>query len=139
MKKITSNLNLQFPRIFRIIPEDKIFKKTPTSKPLFYIISGFVLTVSIMLILGILIILVSFHNNLRFAANLIFQRQELQNKIYFWQSIANEYDGYKDAYFQIAVLEYRLGNLQEAKQANNKALLLDPNFEEAKKLDRLLK
>ena len=66
------------------------------------------------------------------------ERQEMQERINFWQSIANKYEGYKDAYFQMAILDYQLGNFQKAKTENKKALTLDPNFEDAKKLELLL-
>jgi tetratricopeptide (TPR) repeat protein len=62
----------------------------------------------------------------------------MQSKINFWQSIADKYEGYKDAYFQMAVLDYQLGNLQKAKSENKKALSLDPNFTDAQKLEVVL-
>jgi hypothetical protein len=128
----------QFPSIFRIIPESKLFKQALKSKPLFYFISGFMVIMSMILVLSIGIFGVKLYGNLNMLIRLTNQRQELKAKINFWQSIAEKYEGYKDAYFQIAVLEYRLGDLNGAKQANIKALLLDPNFEDAKKLDSLL-
>jgi len=137
MKKI-NKLATQFPNIFRIIPESKLFKQALKSKPLFYLFSGFMVIVSIMLVLTIVIFGVKLNSSLRMLIKVTSQRQELKAKINFWQSITDKYEGYKDAYFQIAVLEYRLGDLRSAKQANNQALLLDPNFEDAKKLDNLI-
>lgn len=66
------------------------------------------------------------------------ERYDLGKKINFWQSIANKYEGYKDAYFQIALLEYKLGNFKKALEYNKKALFLDPNFEDSKRLEILL-
>jgi tetratricopeptide (TPR) repeat protein len=62
----------------------------------------------------------------------------LQSKANFWQAIIDKYDGYKDAYFQKALLEYNLGQIDKAKEDNAKALLLDPNFTDAKKLETVL-
>jgi hypothetical protein len=137
MKKI-NNLATQFPNIFRIIPESKLFEQVLKSKPLFYFFSGFMVIVSIMLVLTIVIFGVELNSNLKILIKVTNQREELKAKINFWQSITDKYEGYKDAYFQIAVSEYRLGDLRRAKQANIKALLLDPNFEDAKKLDNLI-
>jgi hypothetical protein len=138
MKKL-SKLAQQFPNIFRIIPESNLVKKIFKSKHLFYITSAFVLCVSLIFLVGIVVVGINIYNNVKTVTSEIGQRQEIQNKINFWQSIADKYQGYKDAYFQIAVLEYNLGDLEKAKQANTKALILDPNFEEAKKLGELLK
>lgn len=66
------------------------------------------------------------------------ERKNTEEKINFWKSIANKYEGYKDAYFQIALLEFRLGNIKNALEYNKKALFLDPNFEDSKKLQILL-
>jgi len=66
------------------------------------------------------------------------QRQQIQDKINFWQSIADKYEGYKDAYFQMAILDYNLGNFKKAKLDDQKALTLDPNFEDAKNLNAVL-
>jgi len=78
------------------------------------------------------------YQNLDQAIQINNQRQILQGKINFWQSIIDKYDGYKDAYFSKRLLEYNLGQIQKAKEDNLKALLLDPNFEDAKKLEIVL-
>ena len=78
------------------------------------------------------------YQDLNLAMQINNQRQNLQSKANFWQSIINQYDGYKDAYFQKALLEYNLGQIDKAKQDNLKALLLDPNFADARKLEVVL-
>lgn len=78
------------------------------------------------------------YQNLNQTIQINNERQDLQGKANFWQAIINQYDGYKDAYFQKALLEYKLGQVDKAKQDNQKALLLDPNFTDAKKLEVLL-
>lgn len=91
-----------------------------------------------MLILGILMFAVKFYKSSSELSRISAERQSLQEKINFWQSVVDKYDGYKDAYFQIAIFEYRLGNYKKAQEYNKKALLLDPNFEDSKKLEVLL-
>jgi hypothetical protein len=138
MKKLNSLIQ-QFPNIFRIIPESKLVKKVLTSKAVFYLATVFALCISLGFIIGITFVSVSIHRNTVIVISEITKKQEIQKQINFWQSVADKYQGYKDAYLQIAVLEYNLGDLGKARQANNKALLLDPNFEDAKKLERLLR
>ena len=97
-----------------------------------------VFLIVILILAGIAVFSVKLYNYFNSYRQISAQRQNLEEKINFWQSIADKYEGYKDAYFQIALLAYRLGNFEKAKEYNNKALLLDPNFEDAKKLEALL-
>jgi hypothetical protein len=101
--------------------------------------SGFLIAMCLLLASGIILVGVGLYKNTMVLIAGVNQRQQIQYKINFWQSIAQKYNGYKDAYFQIAVLQYQLGDVRSAKQENTKALLLDPNFNDAKKLDSLLK
>lgn len=128
----------EFPKIFRIIPENKLIEKILKSKQLFYLTLGFILTFILVLIMGIGLMSINLYRNTDSFSQIISQRSQMQNQINFWQSIADKYQGYKDAYFQIAILEYKLGDLEKARQTNTKALLLDPNFDDAKKLEVLL-
>ena len=138
MKKKINKLITQFPSIFRFIPESKFIKKVLKSKPLVYILIATMSALCMVLILGIIFLLLMFYKNFENLSTVVNQRKSIESKINFWQSITQKYDGYKDAYFQIAILEYKLGDFNKSKNANNKALLLDPNFEDAKKLERLL-
>ena len=90
------------------------------------------------LIIFIVFIGVNLYKNVNILTSSIKNRQEIQAKITFWQSVVQRYPEYKDAYFQAAVLEYQSGDLKQARQDNNKALLLDPNFSDALKLRDLL-
>ena len=128
----------QFPNIFRIIPERKFIDKILKSKLLFYISSSLMITACLVFALVIIILGIFLYKNSVLLVVNTNQRHQLQNRINFWQSIAQKYKGYKDAYFQIAVLEYQLGDVRNAKQENSRALLLDPNFNDAKKLENLL-
>jgi|SRR6185437_6992614 len=58
------------------------------------------------------------------------QRLQLQNEVKYWQGIANKYQGYRDVYFRIAAIQYKLGNVGESQKYVKKALELDPNFPE---------
>jgi tetratricopeptide (TPR) repeat protein len=139
----------QFPNIYRLITESTILKKlkklefrliwqSKHKKYVFYSLTGFSVFLTIILILGILLMGVNFYKTASEYKKVASERKNIQEKINFWQSIANKYEGYKDSYFQIALLEYRLGNTNKAREYNKKALLLDPNFEDSKKLQLLL-
>ncbi len=139
----------EFPNIYRRITESKHVKRVSRmtfilpgqSKPVNLLLS--ILAILTFLIMGVLIIGIGIFSFKSFeylnqAHQISLERQRMQEEISFWQSIANKYEGYKDAYFQMAILDYQLGNFQKAKTENKKALTLDPNFEDAKKLELLL-
>jgi len=56
------------------------------------------------------------------------QKSQLQKEVKYWQQVADKYQGYRDVYYRIASLQYKLGNIQEAQSYVKKALELDPNF-----------
>ncbi|HYM65021.1 MAG TPA: tetratricopeptide repeat protein [Candidatus Sulfotelmatobacter sp.] len=144
-----SKNTFKFPNISRIITENKFFSKAeksifrllnkPKVKKIFYF-SSLVLTFLIIgvLVAGISILSLKMYKNLVIINKINQQREKIQSQINFWTSVIQKYPGYKDSYFRIAVLEYSLGDLQKSEEFNKKALLLDPNYEDAKKLELLL-
>jgi tetratricopeptide (TPR) repeat protein len=147
MKKI--KLASQFPNISRTITEWGVFKKLPklTISPLnkaklkkiwFFSKIFILLVVLIALVFGIAVFSYRTYQYYSNAQKIIVQREQIQSKINFWQSIADKYDGFRDAYFQMAILDYSLGNFPKAKSENKKALSLDPNFVDAQKLEVIL-
>lgn len=148
-KKKNSKPASQFPNIYRTITESGFFKNLEKNefrllnqpklkKPIAFISIILVFLAVLLLLAGIGIFSIKLYKYFNSYRQISAQRQNLEEKVNFWQSIADKYEGYKDAYFQIALLEYRLGNFEKAKEYNNKALILDPNFEDAKKLEALL-
>jgi tetratricopeptide (TPR) repeat protein len=147
MKKI--KLALQFPNISRFITEREVFKKLPKltirpswqaklNKTLHFSKIFIMVAVIVGLVSGIVIFSLRVYQYYTNVQKVIVQRQQIQSKINFWQSIAEKYEGYKDAYFQMAILDYSLGNFAKAKAENKKALALDPNFTDAQKLEVVL-
>ena len=139
----------EFPNIYRFITE-KVYLLKP-KKMMFRLINQpklnkilkiisvfFVILIVILLSFGIIVFGIRFYKNYQDFRKISVQRENLQSQINFWQSIADKYPGYKDAYFRIAILQYQLGNFQKSKDANIKALLLDPNFDDAKNLEVIL-
>lgn len=148
MSKIKTSAS-QFPNIYRLITESKVFKigknmwfrlpkQSKLKKLLVLIFSALFLVFSIVLITGSIILASDIYQKLIELNNINIQRQKIQSEISFWQSVLQKYPGYKDAYFKIAILEYQLKDYKNAIKDNDKALLLDPNFEDARKLSELL-
>lgn len=139
----------QFPKNYRFITELNIFKsvsnywfrlpnQSKTKKSLIILsISCFFILIPF-LFLGISVVGLKFYENIKTYNKLSLQRENLQNQKNFWQSVSQKYGSYKDAYFRMALLDYRLGDFEKAKEENNKALLLDPNYNDAKSLQKIL-
>ena len=66
--------------------------------------------------------------NLKEQQTLVQEREQLQDEVTYWQGIVNKYQGYRDVYYRIAALEYKMGNYAESQKYIKKALELDPNF-----------
>jgi len=136
-----SGKTLQFPSIYRRITENPSFSlswQAKLSKITFLALASVSILISLILIVGIVFFGTKVYQSSSQIVKIANQRQDLQSKANFWQSIVDKYDGYKDAYFQKALLEYNLGQIDKAKEDNTKALLLDPNFSDAKKLETIL-
>lgn len=66
------------------------------------------------------------------------ERKEVLAKISYWQNVVIEKKGYRDGYFQLAILWYQLGQNDKSQIYLSEALKLDPNFEEGRKLEKVL-
>ena len=145
-KKKSSKKPQEFPKNYRFITEFKYFNNIKkyyfrlSNQPKvnkFFKFTTIVLMILTVLILvfGISIFSINFNRYYQNYTIINSQRQAMQSQLNFWKSIADKYDGYKDAYFRMALLEYNLGDYKNAKINNQKALLLDPNFLDAQKLE----
>lgn len=114
----------EFPKIYRTITERLNSTKI-----------GLILFI---LIIAIVISGLDLYKNLQNKQKIDQERQEIISEIKFWQGVASKYQGYRDAYYQLAVLEYRLKDFDKAKFYLKKVLVLDPNFEEGRRLHRFL-
>lgn len=123
----------QFPRNYRRITENKdflhalrIFKKM------------LILFIFFAFFIFILFLAADLFKNIKKYQEISFQRQKLIHEINIWQNFSDKYKNYKEAYFQIAVREYKLGDFVKTNQYLQKALLIDPNYDEAIKLEKVL-
>lgn len=127
---------LKFPSIYRTITE-KLNYKPSVKLTKFYSYFSILLTFIVVIFLVILIIFISidFGQNFIKFQTLQTQRKDLISKINFWNSIAEKYTGYPDAYLNISSLYFQLDDLSNARKYINKTLLLNPDYEKARQLE----
>ncbi len=124
---------LQFPRIYRRIPE-----KTEILYVLKILRQMAVIFAFAAIIVFILFTAVDLYRNYNKNQQIQSQRQKLIHEINIWKSFSDKYKNYKEVYFQIAVREFQLGNFKSAKAYLQKTLFIDPSYEEALKLQKEL-
>ncbi len=64
--------------------------------------------------------------------------QRVKEEIRFWEKVIVKKPDYRDAYLQLAILNYQIFNKQKAKEYLHKALELDPNFGPSKELEKII-
>lgn len=128
-------------RMSKELPKTKDLPKIPRSIPeslytkiFFYTKYIFVGAISGALLIAVALQSVELRGNMLQANGVAQDRQKLEQEVVYWKQIADTYSGYRDIYYRIATLQYKLGNKEESKKYLQKALELDPNFEEARVL-----
>ena len=66
------------------------------------------------------------------------EKQNFVSALSYWQSIEKKYSNYRDAYIMLTVLDYQLGNLNDARAWLARAQTLDPNSPTVQSLTKLL-
>lgn len=135
-KNKNKDSKLKFPSIYRTITEKLNYK--PSNKlTKFYAYFSILLTFIVVISLVILIIFISidFGQNFTKYQSLDTQRKDLISKINFWNSIAEKYTGYPDAYLNISSFYFQLNDLESARKYINQALFLNPDYDKAKILE----
>lgn len=118
---------LQFPSISLTIPEG-ILQHTLLS-PVFQtaFVSGF-------LLMAVSIVGLDVRSNLAKLESQRHKRSAIEAQITEWKGIVSYYKDYRDGYYQLAVLEYRLGNYEKTYEYLKKVLAIDPHLPGAKQL-----
>lgn len=118
-----NNKQKEFPSIYRVITEKN-------NAPL--------IVLSILLCVALLIVGIDLDNNIkeREAGKKVYD--EKTREIKFWEEGIALYPGFRDGYFQLAILEYERGNFEKSREYLRKVMLIDPYFEESKKLEKIL-
>lgn len=118
--------------------KDKKFLKFPSILRFFTEKHFLTSLVSFILVVTIIIVGLDLYRNIRQKEGVDRERQKIISNIHYWQGIINKYKDYRDAYFQLAVLEYRLRDFDKAKFYLDKSLAIDPNFEKGRELEQIL-
>lgn len=120
---VPTSTTLLFPSFFRFITEYSFSEAHSKNIKI-------VLTSAISLFLLALISLqgIIYWRHTQQQQFLVSQRTDVQKEVQYWQLVADKYKGYRDVYYRIASLQYKLGNVQAAQMYVKKALELDPNF-----------
>jgi len=122
----------QFPSIPRIITEPFNFSLGKLSILRFvdrWVVVGFV---SGILLMAIIITGVNLWQNSEALSKIKKERANYVQEIAFWKRVVAQYEGYRDGYFKLSLLTYQLGEKIQARSYLQKAMDLDPNFQEGK-------
>lgn len=76
---------------------------------------------------------------LKILARIKNEPQRIRKEISFWEKVIEEKPDYRDAYLQLAILNYQLYENKKAQEYFRQATELDPNFEVSKELEKKLK
>lgn len=120
--KIKDKKLLKFPRILRTFTEK-------------YFLACLILFV---LVVMLVVVGMDLYKDIDQKQKIDKERQEIVKQLQFWQSVVAKYKDYRDAYFQLAILDYRLGDISTSKFYLKKALDIDPNFEKGRELEKIL-
>lgn len=124
----------QFPRNFRFITDNLISRYIHKYRKRF-LISFTTLLILLAIATISLDAYINYQQNKRFTQ----ERIKIGKEIKFWQSAVDRFPNYRDAYFELADLNYQLKNFDKAQEYLSKALKLDPNFKEAREFANKLK
>ncbi len=116
---------------------EKSHRKLPSISRLF---TERVVVISLFTVLFVIVCLAGLqaYQHFQEKEKVLAERKEVLTKIIYWQNVVVEHKGYRDGYFQLAMLWYQLGKNEQAKMYLGQALKLDPNFEEGRKLEKIL-
>lgn len=128
----------QFPSIYRFIT-DRVGKISLKSIKHKLKTETFWIGILVLIIIAaILFVGIDLYKNVQEKQKVEAERGKITAEIEFWQKITKKYKGYRDAYFKIALLEYKLGDTQKSKEYLNEVFKLDPNFEKGRELEKIL-
>ena len=113
----------KFPNISRVI-HDK--ENTP------------VLLLTLIVLIALLIVSVDVSRNYKKFSDLSQKKTVLEKEKEGWTKVLIKYPDYRGGYLSLAIIEYKLGNRDKSRQYLNKALNLDPNFDEGRAFKEFL-
>ncbi len=131
--KLQNKIPSQFPNIYRIITEGTDIKRILlVLKQIF--LNALIVGLFIFVLAFLYISYVNFEKLSRISA----EKLDLEGKVKVWEDITKKYPGHKEAYFQAGLIHYRLKNYEKANSYVDRAIFVDPDYEDAKKLKKLI-
>jgi len=117
-----NNKRIEFPSIYRAITDKN-------NAPF--------IVLSILLVIAVFMVGIDLDKNVseRDSKKLY---EEKSKEIKFWEEGVVRYTGFRDGYFKLALLEFQRGNFNKSREYLEKALSIDPSFEEGKSLEKIL-
>ncbi len=116
----------KLPSNYRNIPE-----KLNTDRVI-YLVGFFCVLIAISLITF------DIYLNFEKQKDLTNEKFKVLREVSFWENEIRVRPNYRDGYMKLALLNFQLKDFNESRENLNKALVLDPNFEKGKELERLL-
>ena len=71
---------------------------------------------TLLIFLSIFVVAIDIYRTQKVNTQLGIERLGIENEINFWESISEKYPNYRDAYFKLAVLNYRLKNMKKSRR-----------------------
>ena len=90
------------------------------------------------IVAAIIVVGIEFAGNLQAQQIVSEERQEVISELNYWNKQVIEKPNYRDAYFNLALLYYQLGDLGNSKDNLDKAMRLDPSFEKGTQLMNII-
>ncbi len=131
LSSFISSLN-KFPNISRFIPE-----YTPEQQR-YYVKIYSVTFISGFLLMAIILKGMSLFTTIGQLQAAEQQKKALVQQQSYWEGIVEEHEGYRDGYFQLAVISYQLDEKGKAQEYLDRAMALDPNFVQGKEFQKKL-
>ena len=128
----------KFPNISRSFTELFNLKRGFKSKKRKKIFTALILSTSIFFLALILLLSVVLFNLLEKRDQIAQQKASFMSQVSFWQNIIVERPDYRDAYFELSILEFKLKDINSSKFYLEKALTLDPNFKQGIEFQKTL-
>lgn len=116
---------IKFPSISLIFPDYRRISSLVIS-PVFIVnfIAGFV-------VMAIALAGISLRSHYMELLRIQSMKEQVQHEYQYWQGVVRSHGAYRDGYFHLATIAYRLGKLPEARSYIKETLTLDPLFQPA--------
>lgn len=93
---------------------------------------------TIAVLLAMFVVSMDLYTTFNKQHGLVQEKNKVIREIAFWENEVKVRPDYRDAYFSLALLSFRLKDVDASRKYLNKALEIDPNFEKGRELEKIL-